>query len=109
MIRAHKISLEKEKKIERKKSMVRFQLQEGRGRKFNHAPRAGKELTAGGSRTQTSMADATGNVPSAMSKVGRVIFQRANNYSQNWRISEELCRIRILFLGTLPEILQSVN
>ena len=59
---------EKEKKTERKKITVRFQLQEGRGRKFNHAPRAGKELTAGGSRTQTSIAGATGNVPSAKSK-----------------------------------------
>ena len=42
----------------------------GRSRNSNHAPRAGKELTAGGSRTQTSIADATGNVPSAISRVG---------------------------------------
>ena len=61
---------ENEKKTERKKRTVRFQLQEGRGRTFNHAPRAGKELTAGGSRTHTSMADATRNVPSAISKLG---------------------------------------
>ena len=32
----------------------------GLGRNFDHAPRAGRELTAGGSRTQTSIADATG-------------------------------------------------
>ena len=61
---------EKEEKTERKKRTVRFQLQEGRGRKFNHAPRAGKELTAGGARSHTSMADATGNAPSAISSVG---------------------------------------
>ena len=42
----------------------------GRGRNSNHAPRAGKELTAGGSRTQTSIVDATGNEPSATSRVG---------------------------------------
>ena len=42
----------------------------GRGRNANHAPRAGEELTTGGSRTQTSIADATGNEPSATSRVG---------------------------------------
>ena len=60
----------KREKAKRKKRASRDQVQEWRGRKFNHAPRAGKELTAGGSRTQPSMADATGNVPSAISRVG---------------------------------------
>ena len=64
------LKLRERETLKRKKRASRVQVQKWRGRKFNHAPRAGKELTAGGSRTQTSIADATGNVPSAISRVG---------------------------------------
>ena len=54
-----KPSTEKERIVEQSKC-------KRRGRNSNHAPRVGKDLTAGVSRTQTSIADATGNVPSAI-------------------------------------------
>ena len=60
----------KRKPSARKERIAEQNKCKGRGRNAYHAPRAGKELTAGGSRTQTSIADATGNVPSAISRVG---------------------------------------